>query len=173
MDKLLAKEPLTVPMMIVGGLFDQEDIYGAPALYKALAPKDPEGRFVHLVLGPVEPRAGPPRGPRHRHGPVRGRHRGLVPPRGHAALPRPLPEGRAASPDTPRVLAYETGADAWHRYDDWPRACAEGCAAKSRDLYLLRGRQPRIRAAGRGEAALSTSTCPIPRSPCRIGCARR
>jgi hypothetical protein len=24
-------------MMIVGGLFDQEDIYGAPALFKALA----------------------------------------------------------------------------------------------------------------------------------------
>ena len=36
-DKLLAKEPLTVPMMIVSGLFDQEDIYGGPALYKALA----------------------------------------------------------------------------------------------------------------------------------------
>ena len=45
----------------------------------------------------VEPRAEPPRGPRHRHGPVRGRHGGLVPPRGHAALPRPLPEGRAAA----------------------------------------------------------------------------
>jgi predicted acyl esterase len=36
-DKQLAKEPLTVPMLIVSGLFDQEDIYGGPALYKALS----------------------------------------------------------------------------------------------------------------------------------------
>ena len=43
----------------------------------------------------------------------------------------------APRPDTPRVLAYETGADTWHRYDDWPRSCAEGCSAKPRDLYLL------------------------------------
>ena len=27
-------------------------------------------------------------------------------------------------PDTPRALVYETGADRWHRYDAWPRACA-------------------------------------------------
>jgi putative CocE/NonD family hydrolase len=40
-------------------------------------------------------------------------------------------------PDTPRVLVYETGADKWHRYDGWPRACASGCAATSRPLYLL------------------------------------
>jgi putative CocE/NonD family hydrolase len=52
MDRVLAKQPLTVPMLIVGGLFDQEDIYGSPALFRALAPKDPHGRFVHLVLGP-------------------------------------------------------------------------------------------------------------------------
>ena len=41
-----------MPMMIVSGLFDQEDIYGGPALFKALAPKDPRGELLHLVLGP-------------------------------------------------------------------------------------------------------------------------
>jgi putative CocE/NonD family hydrolase len=40
-------------------------------------------------------------------------------------------------PDTPRVLAYETGANLWHRYDGWPRSCATGCGTKPRDLYLL------------------------------------
>jgi putative CocE/NonD family hydrolase len=40
-------------------------------------------------------------------------------------------------PDTPRVLVYETGADTWHRYDSWPRACESGCATASRPLYLL------------------------------------
>ena len=138
MDRVLAKEPLSVPMLIVGGLFDQEDIYGAPALYKALAPKDPEGRFVHLVLGPWN------------HGQSRreGRGIGMVQFEGDTAawfrraimqpfLDHYLKDG--PEPGTPRVLAYETGADAWRRYDDWPRACAEGCAAKSRDLYLLGG----------------------------------
>ena len=138
MDRVLAKEPLSVPMLIVGGLFDQEDIYGAPALYKALAPKDPEGRFVHLVLGPWN------------HGQSRreGRGIGMVQFEGDTAawfrraimqpfLDHYLKDG--PQPGTPRVLAYETGANVWRRYDDWPRACAEGCAAKSRDLYLLAG----------------------------------
>ena len=39
-DKLLARQPLKIPVMIVHSLWDQEDIYGAPAVYKALEPKD-------------------------------------------------------------------------------------------------------------------------------------
>jgi hypothetical protein len=34
---------------------------------------------------------------------------------------------------------YETGADQWHRYDSWPRCCAEGCPEHARNLYLLPG----------------------------------
>jgi len=135
MDRVLAKEPLTVPMLIVGGLFDQEDIYGSPALYRALAPRDPEGRYVHLVLGPWN------------HGQSRreGRGIGMVQFEGDTAgwfrreVMQPFLDHHlkdAPNPDTPRVLAYETGANAWRRYSDWPRACAEGCATKSRALYL-------------------------------------
>jgi len=51
-DKVLAKDPPKVPMLIVSGLFDQEDMYGGPALYQALAGSDPRGERVHLVLGP-------------------------------------------------------------------------------------------------------------------------
>jgi len=36
MDRVLAKQPLTVPTMIVASLWDQEDIYGAMAVYRAL-----------------------------------------------------------------------------------------------------------------------------------------
>jgi putative CocE/NonD family hydrolase len=138
MDKVLAREPLTVPMLIVGGLFDQEDIYGAPALYKALAPKDPAGRFVHLVLGPWN----------HGQGRREGRGIGLVQFEGDTAgwfrreIMQPFLDHHlkgAPDPATPRVLAYETGANVWHRYDDWPRSCAEGCAARSRALYLGAG----------------------------------
>ena len=40
MDKVLAAQPLKVPTMLVHSLWDQEDIYGAMAVYKALKPKD-------------------------------------------------------------------------------------------------------------------------------------
>src|SRR5437867_2083397 len=39
-DKLLAKQPLKTPVMLVHSLWDQEDIYGAPAVYKAIKPLD-------------------------------------------------------------------------------------------------------------------------------------
>ena len=36
MDKILAAQPLKVPVMLVDSLWDQEDIYGAIAVYKAI-----------------------------------------------------------------------------------------------------------------------------------------
>jgi putative CocE/NonD family hydrolase len=137
-DKLLAKEPLKVPMLIVSGLFDQEDIYGGPALYKALAPKDPAGEFVHLVLGPWN----------HGQGRKEGRGIGEIHFEGDTAswfrrtVMQPFLDHYlkdAPKPNTPRVLVYETGADEWRRYDAWPRACAEGCPEHARNLYLLPG----------------------------------
>ena len=139
-DKLLAKEPLQVPMMIVGGLFDQEDIYGAPALYKALAPKDPNGDFVHLVLGPWN----------HGQGRREGRGIGAIQFEGDTAgwfrknVMQPFLDyylKGGPKPDSPRVLAYETGANQWHRYDNWPRSCSGGCPGQARALYLLPGGQ--------------------------------
>ncbi|MFL6777266.1 MAG: CocE/NonD family hydrolase, partial [Sphingomicrobium sp.] len=49
MDKVLAAEPLAVPVMLVHSLWDQEDIYGAIALYKALEPKDTGNDKLFLV----------------------------------------------------------------------------------------------------------------------------
>ena len=137
-DKLLAREPLQVPMLIVSGLFDQEDIYGGPALYKALAGKDPTGEMVHLVLGPWN----------HGQGRREGRGIGEIHFEGDTAtwfrrtVMQPFLDyylKDAPKPETPRVLVYETGADQWHRYDAWPRACAEGCPEPARNLYLLPG----------------------------------
>jgi uncharacterized protein len=137
-DKVLAKEPITVPMMIVSGLFDQEDIYGGPALFKALAPKDPNGEKIHLVMGPWN----------HGQGRREGRGIGLVQFEGDTAtwfrrkVMQPFLDHYlkdAPKPDTPRVLVYESGANEWRRYDAWPRSCAQGCAERSRNLYLLPG----------------------------------
>src|SRR5207247_9505097 len=52
MDQILAAQPLKVPMLLVHSLWDQEDIYGAPAVYKALKPKDTNNDKVFLVMGP-------------------------------------------------------------------------------------------------------------------------
>ena len=137
-DKILAAQPIKVPMLLVDGLFDQEDIYGGPAVFQALAPKDPQGNLVHLVLGPWN------------HGQGRRQGRGIGPIlfEGDTAtwfrrtimqpfLDYYLKDG--PKPDTPRVLVYETGADQWHRYDAWPRSCSSGCPEQSRHLYLLAG----------------------------------
>ncbi|WP_415923225.1 CocE/NonD family hydrolase [Steroidobacter sp.] len=137
-DKLLAKLPVTVPMLIVGGLFDQEDIYGSPALYKALAPKDPNGQLVHLVMGPWN----------HGQGRREGRSLGALEFNGDTAgwfrnkVMQPFLDHYlkdAPKPAIPRVLAYETGANEWREYDHWPRSCSDACAEKSRSLYLLSG----------------------------------
>src|SRR5438876_7337098 len=52
MDKILAAQPLKVPTMLVDSLWDQEDIYGATAVYKAIKPKDAGNDKVFLVMGP-------------------------------------------------------------------------------------------------------------------------
>ena len=54
LDKVLAayyKSAPMIPTMLVASLWDQEDIYGAMAVYKAIKPLDKNGD-VHLVIGP-------------------------------------------------------------------------------------------------------------------------
>ncbi|MGO9436966.1 MAG: CocE/NonD family hydrolase [Terracidiphilus sp.] len=55
-DKVLAddfkREGIKVPTMLVHSLWDQEDIYGAPAVYKAIKPLDTNNDKVFMVLGP-------------------------------------------------------------------------------------------------------------------------
>jgi putative CocE/NonD family hydrolase len=164
-DKLLAKEPLRVPMLIVCGLFDQEDIYGGPALYKALAAKDPAGEMVHLVLGPWN----------HNQPRREGRGIGEIQFEGDTAtwfrraVMQPFLDHYlqdAPRPDTPRVLVYETGADQWRHYDAWPQACAEGCPEPARNLYLLPGGRlgfdPPAAASQEYDEYLSDPAKPVP-----------
>ncbi len=51
-DKVLAAQPLKVPVLLVHSLWDQEDIYGAMAVYKAIKPQDKDNDKVFLVMGP-------------------------------------------------------------------------------------------------------------------------
>jgi putative CocE/NonD family hydrolase len=119
-DKLLAKRPVNVPMMLVVGQWDQEDSYGAPAVYRALEPKDTGNDKVFLVIGPW------------RHSGVNADGSSLGPLKlpGDTALQfrrdvmKPfldsyLKDG-APKAATPPVLTFETGPDRWQESKQWP-----------------------------------------------------
>ena len=101
--QVLAAQPLDVPVMLVHSLWDQEDIYGAPAVYKALEPKDTANDKVFLVLGPVAPRAGDRRRQHARRAEVRQRHRAATSAGDPAAVSRPYLKDGAPKADVPPV----------------------------------------------------------------------
>ena len=152
-DKLLAKEPLKVPVMIVHSLWDQEDIYGAPAVYQALKPKDTNNDKVFLVLGPwhhgQEIRDGSALGPIDFDSDT-GLHfrREILAP----FLAQYLKDG-AAKAGLPPVMAFETGANVWRRLPDWPAGCASGCTVKPTPMYLRSGLKASLEGPKTGESA--------------------
>jgi len=52
LDKILAQQGVTVPVMLVHSLWDQEDIYGNIAVYKALQAQHAAKAPLYLVIGP-------------------------------------------------------------------------------------------------------------------------
>ena len=138
-DKILAKQPLKVPVMLVHSLWDQEDIYGDIAVYKAIEPKDTNNDKVFLVLGPWH------HGQMIRDGSALGAikfnsdtsltfRREILRP----FLDQYLKEG-APKADVAPVVAFETGTNTWRRLTAWPRGCDNGCTIKPTPLYLNAG----------------------------------
>jgi len=138
-DRILAAQPLTVPVMLVHGLWDQEDIYGAIAVYKAIEPKDTANDKVFLVMGPwnhgqqIEDASalgalkwGSDTGRTFRQEILR------------PFLDQHLKDG-APKADVAPVSAFETGTNAWRRLPAWPAGCASGCAIEAKPLYLGAG----------------------------------
>jgi putative CocE/NonD family hydrolase len=139
MDKIVAAQPLKVPTMIVHSLWDQEDIYGAPAVYKALKPKDTANNMVFLVMGPWH--HGGEIGDGSSLGAVKfGSDTGLYFRTEILApfLAQYLKDGALKS-DTAPVTAFETGTNTWRRLTAWPSGCPSGCAVKRTPLYLNAG----------------------------------
>ncbi|MGH9626516.1 MAG: CocE/NonD family hydrolase, partial [Bryobacteraceae bacterium] len=121
-DKLLAERPLKVPTLLVGGQWDEQDLYGATAVYRALKPKDRSDSKVFLALGPW-------------------RHMGALDSNGDrlGALRfgcdtarqfrrddmRPFLDetlkGSHVHVSIPSFLAYETGADQWEAMKGIPQ----------------------------------------------------
>ncbi|WP_428391524.1 CocE/NonD family hydrolase [Lichenicoccus sp.] len=122
-DRILAKAPLTVPTLLVDSQWDQEDIYGAPAVWRALKGKPGDDK-LHLVLGPWY------------HGEENARastlgvldwgsdtgkwfRQNVMIPFLDAHLKDAAPTAHIA-----RVTAYVTGTDNWVQLPDWPVAKA-------------------------------------------------
>jgi putative CocE/NonD family hydrolase len=133
-DRILAARPLTVPTLLVGSLWDQEDIYGAPAAFAAVKASP----NAHLVLGPWH--HGQANGAAVTLGPLDwGNDTGrwfrksvMIP-----FLDQHLKGGPAA--DIAKVTAFEAGTNQWRRLADWPQACMTGCPANLTPLHLAPG----------------------------------
>jgi uncharacterized protein len=150
-DKLLATQPLKVPVMLVHSLWDAEDIYGAIAVYKAIKPKDVNGNMVKLVLGPWY------HGQAIDEGSSLGnlrfgsdtsrwfREQVLRP-----FLAQYLKDGAPAVTVAP-VTAFETGTNEWRRFDRWPVSCESGCTHATKALYLQSGNKLGFEAPAGGE----------------------
>ena len=138
-DRVLASQPLTVPTMLVASLWDQEDIYGAIAVYKSLASKDPQRDKLFLVIGPWH------------HGQEIenaeslgaidfGSDTGLYF-RLHILAPFLAHYLRNDAPpmNVAPVTAFETGTNRWQSLQSWPSGCKAGCTPKPTPLYLQSG----------------------------------
>jgi len=136
MDKILAAQPLKIPVMLVDSLWDQEDIYGAIAVYKAIKPKDTNGDKVFLVMGPWH--HGQEIEDADHLGAIRWgsdtgtwfRRRVLAP-----FLAKYLKDDKPNESIAP-VTAFETGTNRWTELPAWPESCASRCTSKSKALYL-------------------------------------
>ncbi|HEX3662643.1 MAG TPA: CocE/NonD family hydrolase [Acidobacteriaceae bacterium] len=134
-DKILAKEPLTVPTLLVGGEWDQEDIYGALAVYRALYADASNRDNLYLALGPWF----------HGQESTQGTHLGAINFGSdtsayfvqHILLPflaEHLQENGPAA-NLAHVNAFLTGPNEWEALPTWP-ACPGDCSVERKPLYL-------------------------------------
>jgi uncharacterized protein len=138
-DKILGARPLQVPVLLVHSLWDQEDIYGAIAVYKAMEPKDVQNDKVYLAMGPWH------HGQMIRDGSALGAlkfnsdtsltfRREVLRPFLDHYLKDDAPPMNVAP-----VTAFETGTNRWRRLPSWPLGCPSGCNVSATPFYLQAG----------------------------------
>ena len=160
-DKWMAAQPVTVPTLLIVGQWDQEDSYGAPAVYRAMAANDTGHDKVHLAIGPW------------RHSGVNHYGYGLGPLTfaGDTALEfrvrwlKPFFDHYlkdAPDPQIPPVLTYATGVNRWDVSSHWP-------AGSPVKLYLHEGFKasfdPPGAADGEADSYVADPAKPVPFIP--------
>ncbi|HEX6772263.1 MAG TPA: CocE/NonD family hydrolase [Acidobacteriaceae bacterium] len=137
LDKILAKEPMIVPTLLVHSLWDQEDIYGAIAVWKALKPRDTANDKLFLAMGPwhhgQEIEDASTLGELHF-----GQDTGLYF-RQHVLAPFLAHYLKDDPKQISMVNAFETGDNKWEELPSWPDGCAKGCTIQPTPLYLEPG----------------------------------
>jgi putative CocE/NonD family hydrolase len=166
MDRLLGAQPLKVPVMLVHSLWDQEDIYGAIAVYKALEPKDTGNDKVFLVMGPwhhgqeIDEESTLGALNFHSDTGLYFRQEVLAPFLAHYL------KDDEPKMDVAPVTAFETGTNTWRRLPAWPAGCSEGCTGQATALYLGAGGTAAFTAPRPGGAAfeeyVSDPAKPVP-----------
>ncbi len=156
-------------MLLVHSLWDQEDIYGAPAVYRAIEPKDTGNDKVFLAMGPWH----------HGQSILDGSTLGMLRFNSDTALTfrqevlRPflaqyLKDGAPKAAIAP-VTAFETGTNVWRRLPAWPAGCASGCTLTATPLYLGAGGTLGFVAPAAGSAGfteyVSDPARPVPYRP--------
>ena len=164
-DKILARQGVTVPVMLVHSLWDQEDIYGNIAVYKALHAQTTPN--LYLVLGPWY----------HHQERLDGSRVGAIEFGSDTAayfrrqLLQPFLDHFLKDEAPPLALApvtaYETGTNRWVSLPEWPRGCATGCPIETRKLYLQANGGLSFAAAGpaASESYVSDPAKPVPYLP--------
>ncbi len=169
LDKILQQQGLTVPTMLVHSLWDQEDIYGNIAVYKALKAADPDNPNLYLVIGPWyhhQERLDASAVGAIRFGSDTAQYWRLN-------ILRPFLDhylkDEAPPLDIARVTAFETGGNRWLSLPSWPEGCTSGCRIAHTKLYLQPGGQlsyePATTKSPSFESYVSDPAKPIPFIP--------
>ncbi|MGB6974260.1 MAG: CocE/NonD family hydrolase [Terracidiphilus sp.] len=168
-DKVLAKEPLTVPTLLVAGEWDQEDIYGALAVYRALYAEPSNRENLYLALGPWF----------HGQEATQGTHLGAINFGSDTSayfvhqillpfLAQHLQE-QGTDAHLAHVNAFLTGANHWEQLSSWP-SCPGNCSIEEKPLYLRAGHglgfDPLQSSSGTGyDQYVSNPATPVPYRP--------
>jgi len=151
-------------VLTVGGLFDAEDLYGPWHTYRAIEEANP-GIFNALVMGPWS------------HGAWLVRDGRAVGPADFGFATAEVFRERALVPffrhflkgegelDLPEAWVFETGANRWREFDEWPPAAVE-----PRTLYLredggLADEPPTVTGVEAFDEYLSDPANPVPYTP--------
>jgi uncharacterized protein len=146
LDRILAKQGVAVPTMLVHSLWDQEDIYGNIALYKALKAQQADTSNIYLVIGPWfhhQQRLDGSAVGQIRFGSDTAEYfrKNLLRPFFDHYLKDEAPPLKIA-----QVTAFETGANRWQQLSTWPSGCSSGCGIQVEKLYLQSGGNLRLSA---------------------------
>lgn len=163
-DRLLLRYPQTVATMLVHSLWDQEDIYGAMAVYRALSPQDTQHQ-LYLVLGPwhhgQEIEEGSQLGALHFDSNTsKTFERDVLRPFLDHYLQDATPPLTLAP-----VTAFETGTNRWQQLPHWPAGCVTGCDPTVTKLYLHSAFGLSFRAAEPGNSEEFDEYISDPRKP--------